>query len=90
MTTFEEFRGVIRKGDYGHLGWGETRIGSFWGGQTILGILPYFYYSIHPDNAQELNRCEYNCMVDNPYVAHTENCLDKKPTCQDCRLQVPE
>lgn len=90
MTTFEEFRAVIRKGDYGHLGWGETRIGSFWGGQTIQGILPYFYYSIHPDNAQELNRCEYNCMVDNPYIAHTENCLDRKPTCQDCRLQVPE
>lgn len=32
-------------------------------------------------------------MVDNPYYAHgkkavaVERCLDRKPTCQDCRLQ---
>ena len=90
MTTFEEFRSVIRVGDHGHLGWGKTRIGNFWGGQTIQGILPYFYYSIHPGNSFELNRCVYNCMVDNPYVGQTRNCLDRKPTCQDCRLQDPE
>ena len=90
MSTFEEFRSVIRVGDHGHLGWGKTRIGNFWGGQTIQGILPYFYYSIHPGNSFELNRCVYNCMVDNPYVGQTQNCLDRKPTCQDCRLQEPD
>ena len=35
-------------------------------------------------------------MVDNPYKPHKKNldvveeCLDKQPTCQDCRLQVFE
>lgn len=40
-------------------------------------------------------RCEYNCMVDNPYRPGTElgnplvgKCLDGKPQCQDCRLQT--
>jgi hypothetical protein len=31
-------------------------LGNFWGGQTIQGILPYFYYSIHPGEALEVNR----------------------------------
>lgn len=88
MSTFEEFRAVIREGDFGHLGWGKTRIGVFWGGQTIQGILPYFYFARHPGKALELNRCEYNCMVDNPYMKDTTNCLDRKPTCQDCRVQT--
>ena len=84
------------KGDFTHNGWGGSKIGNFWGGQTIQGIVPYFYYSIHPGQALELNRCEYNCMVDNPYYPHrkkvvsVERCLDQKPTCQDCRLQVFE
>lgn len=54
------------------------------------GILPYFYYAVHPGDAQEVNRCIYNCMVDNPYNARTMKCLDKQPTCEDCRLQKPE
>ena len=87
VATFEEFRSVIREGDYGHLGWGKTRIGVFWGGQTIQGVMPYFYFAKHPTKALEVNRCEYNCMVDNPYMVDTENCLDRKPTCQDCRVQ---
>jgi hypothetical protein len=78
MERFEEFRAVIRKGDYtGHSGWGGSHIGkcvavarqyschsnpwpplsgNFWGGETIQGILPYFYYSIHPGDALEVNR----------------------------------
>ena len=87
MERFEELRAIIRKGDHGNKGWGGSHIGNFWGGQTIQGIIPYFYYSIHPGEAQELNRCIYNCMVDNPYRPFTEICLDGKPTCQDCRLQ---
>lgn len=90
MERFEEFRSVIRKGDYGNGGWGGTGIGNFWGGQTIQGILPYFYYSIHPGDSFELNRCVYNCMVDNPYRAGTTVCLDGKETCEDCRLQKIE
>lgn len=93
METFEEFRAIIRKGDHtGGGGWGGSHIGNFWGGQTIQGIVPYFYHSIHPDRGLEVNRCIYNCMVDNPYRPYKDEnapkvCLDKKPTCEDCRLQ---
>lgn len=90
MERFEEFRAIIRKGDHGGKGWGGSRIGNFWGGQTIQGIVPYFYHVLHNGDALELNRCEYNCMVDNPYHKNTFNCLDRQPTCQDCRLQKPE
>ena len=90
LKTFDDFRAVIRKGDHGPRGWGGSRIGNFWGGQTIQGIVPYFYHVLHPGEAQEMNRCVYNCMVDNPYHPHTTRCLDGNPTCEDCRLQKME
>jgi len=90
METFKEFQAIIRKGDHTGAGWEGSHIGNFWGGQTIQGIVPFYYHVKQPGRAQELNRCEYNCMVDNPYHPKTTKCLDKKPTCQDCRLQQPE
>lgn len=56
MERFEELRAIIRKGDHTNRGWGGSRIGNFWGGQTIQGILPYFYYSVHPNDGLEVNR----------------------------------
>ena len=94
--TFIYLISNILQGDFTNRGWGGSKIGNFWGGPTIQGIVPYFYHSILPGQALELNRCEYNCMVDNPYYAHKkkgviiERCLDKQLTCQDCRLQVFE
>lgn len=90
LKTFEEFRSIIRKGDHTGKGWEGSRIGNFWGGQTIQGIIPFFYKVKQPDGGKEVNRCVYNCMVDNPYRPKTTQCLDKKPTCQDCRLQNPD
>lgn len=89
METFKEFQAIIRKGDHSGKGWGGTKIGNFWGGQTIQGILPYFYYSIHNTSGLEINRCVYNCMVDNPYYpkSNPPKCLDGTKDCQDCRLQ---
>ncbi len=82
MVAFEEFRAVIRKGDHTPRGgWGNSHIGNFWGGQTIQGILPYFYHSLHPEDGLEVNRCVYNCMVDNPYRPNTAKCLDGKVRC---------
>lgn len=80
LDRFKEFQDIIRRGDWGNKGWGGSHIGKFWGGQTIQGIVPYFYHSIHPGDAQELNRCVYNCMVDNPYRKGTTICLDQKVT----------
>ena len=91
MDTFEEFRAIIRKGDYvGGKGWENSHIGKFWGGSTIQGILPFFYAKKHPGEAQELNRCIYNCMVDNPYRGQTTTCLNGAETCEDCRKQKIE
>ena len=91
LETFRELQAIIRKGDHGSGGWGGSGIGNFWGGQTIQGIVPYFYHSVHKGQGLELNRCVYNCMVDNPYRPNTNICLDKTgKTCQDCRLQKIE
>lgn len=92
METFKAFQAIIRKGDHNKSGrgWEGSKIGNFWGGQTIQGIIPFFYTVKSPGLAQEMNRCEYNCMVDNPYWPHTERCLDGHETCQDCRLQREE
>jgi len=92
MDTFKEFQGIIRKGDYGAAGWGGTHVGKFWGGQTIQGILPYYYYKLHPGRGFEVNRCVYNCMVDNPYRPYKSEtakkiCLNGEETCDDCRAQ---
>ena len=90
METFEEFRAIIRRGNHGSKGWEGSHIGNFWGGQTIQGIMPYYYNIVHPERALELNRCIYNCMVDNPYRPNTMKCQDGHETCEDCRLQKPE
>lgn len=94
-AVFEEFRSVIRKGDYGSKGWGGSGIGNFWGGQTIQGILPYFYHVLASGRGEEVNRCVYNCMVDNPYHPYKNDndkkiCLDGQEMCEDCRLQKAE
>lgn len=34
-----------------------------------------------------MNRCEYNCMVDNPYFPNTKRCINGEKTCEDCRAQ---
>ena len=88
LARFEELRAIIRKGDWGPRGWGGSGIGNFWGGQTVQGILAYFYHTVHPGDSHELNRCIYNCMVDNPYRAGTTRCLNGQAVCEDCRLQV--
>ena len=91
LERFEEYRAIIRKGDHrSGSGWGGTHIGNFWGGQTIQGIVPYFYHSIHPGDAMEMNRCQYNNMVDNPYHKNTLRCINGEETCEDCRASNPD
>lgn len=90
IDRFHELQEIIRKGDHGSKGWGGSGIGNFWGGQTIQGIVPYFYHSVHPGDAFEANRCIYNVMVDNPYHPNTLKCINQQPTCEDCRLQKIE
>ena len=47
--------------------WNGTKIGWFWGGMTVQGILPYYYNLItEPNRSYRVNRCIYNTMVDVP------------------------
>ena len=87
MDTFREFQAIIRKGDHtGRVGGLAHR--QLLGRADHSGII-LFYHVKHPGAAQEMNRCVFNCMVDNPYHQH-KLCLDKQPTCQDCRVQEPD
>lgn len=64
--AFETLWAIVRKGDYGKgQGWGGSRIGNFWGGMTIQGLVPYFVVKVAPPAfSEEVDRCVYNQMVD--------------------------
>lgn len=54
-------------------GWNSSHIGWYWGGMTIQGILPYYYYRISsPDRTLIVDRCIYNTMAD------TTNCTQQQ------------
>ena len=63
--AFETLWAIVRKGDYGKgQGWGGSRIGNFWGGMTIQGLVPYFVVKVAPPAfSEEVDRCVYNQMV---------------------------
>lgn len=52
--------------------WNNTKIGHYWGGMTIQGFLPFFYYraqnninSIQPKlSYKAVNSCVYDLMLD--------------------------
>ncbi|CAM9237515.1 unnamed protein product [Choristocarpus tenellus] len=61
MKVFEDLCEVVRSTPFQPgRGWGGSKIGIFWGGITVQGILPYFYEV----NWERVDRCVYNNMVD--------------------------
>ena len=68
LQVFADLVETVREGDYrASGGWAGSGIGRFYGGMTIQGLLPYYYYAKAPAAAsRELDRCVYNIMVDNP------------------------
>lgn len=47
--------------------WGGSKIGWFWGGMTVQGILPYYYRIVSNSTRMEmLDRCYFNTMADVP------------------------
>ena len=47
--------------------WNGTKIGWFWGGMTVQGILPYYYNRVTTPNVYRrkiVDRCRYNTMAD--------------------------
>jgi len=95
MTVYEEYKAIVRKGDFqANKGWGGL-VGPFHGSMTFQGLVPYYYNVLHPGQAVELNRCLYNQMCDNPRtertvddVVHGKCRTGEEETCQDCR-EVP-
>ncbi|CAM9568326.1 unnamed protein product [Sphacelaria rigidula] len=65
MEIYDRLCDVIREGDWkAGVGWGGSKIGWFYGGPTIQGVLPYFYHILAPGTAVQINRCIYNHMCD--------------------------
>jgi hypothetical protein len=87
LERFTELQGVIRQGRHGRLGWEESMVGNFWGGQSIAGLIPYVYHRLHKGKNRELDRCKYNCVADTPYKAGTNKCHDGERKCPDCRTK---
>lgn len=72
VRVFNHLFNIFKEGDFRPgLGWGDSRIGWFWGGQTVQGILPYYYHAIagahHPRGPthEVADMCVYNNMMDN-------------------------
>lgn len=96
MTVYEEFREIVRKGDFQSSGgWGGA-VGPFYGSMTFQGLIPYYYDYLHPNHSVELLRCIYNQMCDNPRTEKTVNdvvhgpCRTGQEDCEDCRSRPLE
>ena len=96
MDVYNEFKDIVKKGDFReHGGWGGL-VGPFYGSMTFQGIMPYYYDVLHPGEAIELNRCVVNQMCDNPRDQKTVkdvvhgNCRTGEENCEDCRSRPLE
>jgi len=81
QAVFDLIVEIVREGSHNapHTsGWRNSGIGSWWGGTTIQGVLPYFYAPTSKKGAperdvttmtsQEVDRCIYDNMVDKAVV----------------------
>eukprot|EP00904_Undaria_pinnatifida_P012645 jgi/Undpi1/8510/HiC_scaffold_25.g10977.m1 len=65
LTVYENLQAIVRKGDWKKgRGWSNSKIGWFYGGATIQGLLPYYYNVFGKGTAIEVDRCVYNHMSD--------------------------
>ena len=65
MEDYNKMYEYIIEGDFrGGKGWKGSGIGWCYGGRTLQGILPFYYFKIKPNNHLELKRCKYNNMVE--------------------------
>lgn len=91
LAVYQEYLEIIREGDF-HQGdgWGG-KVGAFYGGMTIQGLVPYYYDVLHPQDAVELDPCRYNQMCHNPRDKPTVHdqvhgkCRTGQEECEDCR-----
>lgn len=90
-AVYEEFREIVRVGDFRQGGGWGGKVGPFYGSMTFQGLIPYYYQYLHTGQSVELNRCLYNQMCDNPRTGRTVNdvvsgdCRTGQADCEDCR-----
>ena len=81
QAVFDMIVEIVREGSHNAPrtgGWRNSGIGTWWGGATIQGVLPYFYAPIEkkgaPErdaktmSAHEVDRCVYDNMVDKAVI----------------------
>ncbi len=62
--AFQAMIDVVREGDFRPgTGWAGSKIGWCWGGQTVQGLVSYYYNRIEPTKFEEVDPCTYNAMV---------------------------
>lgn len=65
LDHYKRMVDVILEGDFRDgSGWKGTHNGWCYGGRTIQGILPYFYFEEEKKAHVEVERCKYNNMVE--------------------------
>lgn len=64
LRTYDRFLDIMREGDFRpSSGWAGSGIGWCYGGQTIQGVVSYYYNRVDPANKHILDHCTYNAMV---------------------------
>lgn len=65
MADYQAMVELVREGDFRDgTGWEGTNIGWCYGGQTIQGLLPFYYTMKRPaEESRELDVCYYNNMI---------------------------
>jgi hypothetical protein len=66
LTDYQRLVSIVMEGHYkGSSAWGGTKIGWFWGGKTIQGLLAYYYQHVQDrGRGLRVDRCIYNTMAD--------------------------
>jgi hypothetical protein len=66
LRDYQRIIDIVMEGHYkGSSAWGGTKIGWFWGGKTIQGVLAYYYQHVEDrGRGLRVDRCIYNTMSD--------------------------
>ena len=95
-TDFDRMIEILKRGGgfkeskWGFDELGENGYGGYYGAGTVQGFASYYYDHVEKGmRSLELNRCNYNSMVDNPYFFNEQKnetlCRTTEDECEDCR-----
>mmetsp|Transcript_5010 Transcript_5010/g.9672 ORF Transcript_5010/g.9672 Transcript_5010/m.9672 type:complete len:957 (+) Transcript_5010:27-2897(+) len=63
IRVYQDLVELIKEGDWGGQGWGRSDIGYGYGGQTVQGVLPYYWQVVrNSTKLHEADNCVYNVM----------------------------